>query len=431
MADRALQKQLEGLFSGLSDLDKSTDLPAVVVDKKWAISRYRLELLFSDSSEMAEIAETAVVSPSAPASDVEIEEKPQQPPDQILSHTVSRPSPSPTNVINVRPGTHAAASLAEEGRLLQLLKSGEVGDRCLAVQHLAESEGAWAIDGLLQAVADSEQKVVGLALIALLQKDTVVKQRLLTLAQQSLPSLLHQGSQVYLSYLLGQPFVYIPLGDFIMGSDPTLDVLADQNEQPRHTLQLAGYWMARYPVTIANFRAFVNKTDYEPRGASYRQELDNHPVVDVTWYDALAYCTWLSEQAGLPVTLPSEAEWEKAARGIDGRRYPWGNEEPVARLCNFEQATPVGNYSPQGDSPYGCADMAGNVWEWTRSVYRPYPYNPQDGRENFEDDQVRVIRGLTFNNAEKFTRCAFRYKLAPALHLGHLGFRVVVSPGCL
>ena len=88
----------------------------------------------------------------------------------------------------------------------------------------------------------------------------------------------------------------------------------------------------------------------------------------------------------------------------------------------------VGYYSPQGDSPYGLADMAGNAWEWTRSAYRPYPYNPGDGREELEGDQARVVRGLTFNNPLPLTRCSYRYRLQPQLRLPSLGFRVAVCP---
>jgi formylglycine-generating enzyme required for sulfatase activity len=153
----------------------------------------------------------------------------------------------------------------------------------------------------------------------------------------------------------------------------------------------------------------------------------------VSWRDALAYCRWLSERTGLPVTLPSEAEWEKAARGTDGRIYPWGDEDPTAELCNFSgnvgDTTPVGNYSPEGDSPYECADMAGNVWEWTRSLWgENYPYDPADGRENLEASGSRVVRGGAFGYTEYHVRCAYRNGDAPYLRSGPYGFRVVVSP---
>jgi formylglycine-generating enzyme required for sulfatase activity len=122
--------------------------------------------------------------------------------------------------------------------------------------------------------------------------------------------------------------------------------------------------------------------------------------VYVTWHDAMAYCRWLARVTGRAYRLPSEAEWEKAARGTDGRIWPWGNKWDSKR-CNSREGgpgntTPVGQYSPQGDSPYGCVDMAGNVWEWTLSLLKDYPYDPKDGREDAQAEGRRRLRGGAF-----------------------------------
>ena len=145
----------------------------------------------------------------------------------------------------------------------------------------------------------------------------------------------------------------------------------------------------------------------------------------------MAYCRWLSEVTGMPYRLPSEAEWEKASRGKDGRIYPWGNEWDKSR-CNSEEAyrggtTPVGAY-PQGVSPYGLWDMAGNVREWTRSLPYVYPYDPRDGREDEDAKGGRVLRGGSFGDSRRLVRCTFRGAFVfRKLLRGYNGFRVVVS----
>lgn len=205
---------------------------------------------------------------------------------------------------------------------------------------------------------------------------------------------------------------------------------------------LPGYWIGKYPVTVAQFREFA--ADYRWADRESLQGPDNHPMANVTWRHARDYCRWLAQITGLPVTLPSEAEWEKAARGTDGRLYPWGNELPDARLCNFghnvDRTTPVGQYSTQGDSPFGCADMAGNVWEWTRSLWGKdwgepdytYPYRVGDGREDLEagNEVLRVLRGGSYDRNQDFARCAFRKMSVPNLRDGNWynGFRVCVVP---
>jgi formylglycine-generating enzyme required for sulfatase activity len=222
-----------------------------------------------------------------------------------------------------------------------------------------------------------------------------------------------------------------------MGSDPGKDENACGNEQPQHTLHLPEYYIAKTPVTNAQYAAFVEATGQEPpkhwKGGKPPRGKEDHPVVTVTWHDAMAYCQWLAKVTGKPYRLPSETEWEKAARGTDGRMWPWGDEPPDENRCNSANyvgdTTPVGQYSPGGDSPYGCVDMAGNVWEWTRSVYKDYPYYPEDGREDPKAGGIRVLRGGTFYDLQGVVRCASRARDYPDLWLNGLGFRLVVAPG--
>ena len=237
----------------------------------------------------------------------------------------------------------------------------------------------------------------------------------------------------------------IRAGEFLMGSDPGRDRYAESGEQPQHTLYLSDYYIAKTPVTNAQYVAFVHATDHvmPPHWKSGKppEGKEDHPVVCVSLQDAVAYCNWLSGVTGKAYRLPSEAEWEKGARGTDGRIYPWGNEPPDERRCNFgyrvKRTTPVGHYSPQGDSPYGCADMAGNVWEWTRSLWGEhwrnpdfkYPYDCYDGRENpkASTHALRVLRGGAFDDGDWLVRCAYRRGLDPYSRLRISGFRVVAA----
>jgi formylglycine-generating enzyme required for sulfatase activity len=229
--------------------------------------------------------------------------------------------------------------------------------------------------------------------------------------------------------------VLIPAGEFLMGSDPSVDEDARDEEQPQHTLYLPDYYLAKTPVTNAQYAAFVQVTYHrQPKyweGGKPPKGREDHPVVWVSWHDAVAYCNWLSEVTGRPYRLPSEAEWEKGARGDDGRIYPWGNPWDAER-CNSREGgkddtTPVGAY-PQGASPYGLLDMAGNVWEWTRSAYKDYPYGPDDGRENLEapDTVRRVLRGGAFHLDRRYVRCANRGRDYPYGRDGCYGFQVCV-----
>jgi formylglycine-generating enzyme required for sulfatase activity len=230
--------------------------------------------------------------------------------------------------------------------------------------------------------------------------------------------------------VLGLPMVWIPPGPFWMGSDED-DSMTYDDEKPRHQVTLPGYWIGRYPVTVAQFKTFLKESDYELQDERGLQNPDDVPITYIIWRDALAYCHWLSAHSGLPVALPSEAQWEKAARGPDGHRYPWGDASPTDKLCNFGwnvgRPTPVGRYSPRGDSPYGCADMAGNVREWTSSLYKGYPYDAADGREDLEAEGRRVLRGGSFGVYRSDIRCALRVNFNTVIRYISVGVRLVVS----
>ena len=224
--------------------------------------------------------------------------------------------------------------------------------------------------------------------------------------------------------LLG--FVEIPEGPFIMGSDAAIDTLAYDIErwsgdQPQGIVDVPAFYIGRHEVSVVQFRAFREAASYaaDPRALAGPSL---HPVSSVSWPDALAYSRWLERllrdspatppelrsrlAEGWRVTLPSEAEWEKAARGDDGRIFPWGNELR-ADAANFATGRPA----PVGEAacpecPYGLSDMSGNVWEWTRSPYQPYPYDEADDREGWRARRCGCMRGGSFADPARNVRAA-------------------------
>jgi formylglycine-generating enzyme required for sulfatase activity len=224
--------------------------------------------------------------------------------------------------------------------------------------------------------------------------------------------------------------VRVSAGPFLMGSAAS-DSEADSDEKPQHTVTLGEYYIGKYEVTQAQWAAFVKATGYAS-STKLPVGKEGHPVTQVSWDDAVAFTKWASQASGREVRLPTEAEWEKAARGTDGRVYPWGSEAPDGTRCNFNgnvgDTTPVGKYSSRGDSPYGAVDMCGNVWEWTSSLYKGYPYSATDGREDAASREPRVLRGGSFVNYARNVRSANRYNINPNYRYDDSGFRVVASP---
>jgi formylglycine-generating enzyme required for sulfatase activity len=266
--------------------------------------------------------------------------------------------------------------------------------------------------------------------------------------------------------------VTIPAGPFIMGVDGAqIDSLArafDQarswrdkgffvREQPPHTVTLDPYLIGRYPVTVVQYRAFVEANGYHSRrywtgaGWAWREAVgrtqpdhwdddrwtgdDPLPVVGVSWYEAHAYGRWLAWVTGQGYRLPTEAEWEKAARGTTDSRggclWPWGDRFEVdscnTRASGLGRTLPVGRHSPAGDSPYGCADMVGNVSEWTATRFLPYPYDGADGRDDSAGEGERVTRGGSWHSPVLRARTVSRGMNDPFFSDSDLGFRLACT----
>jgi formylglycine-generating enzyme required for sulfatase activity/tRNA A-37 threonylcarbamoyl transferase component Bud32 len=234
----------------------------------------------------------------------------------------------------------------------------------------------------------------------------------------------------------GMTLVYIPAGEFLMGSLDS-DPDATDAEKPQHTVYLDAYWVDRTEITNAQYALCVAAGKCQPpwtttsktRTSYYGDaQFDDFPVTYLGQDQATAYCSWAGRR------LPTEAEWEKAARGTDGRLYPWGNQDPTCQLVNYNRCvgdtSPVGSY-PTGDSPYGVVDMAGNVWEWVHDIYSGAYYlsqpasNPLGPATSESSTPYRVLRGGFWSFGSKYVRAAFRTR---GMHLydindGYYGFR--------
>ena len=270
------------------------------------------------------------------------------------------------------------------------------------------------------------------------------------------------AGSVRVSEVDGMEQVFVPAGEFTIGwqgTDATTEVLPGPfPDFLEHTVYLDSYWIDKAPVSNGQYQRCVQagacrpcgQNNIPPQGVNYftESEYANYPVVNVSWYMARDYCEWAGRR------LLTEAEWEKAARGTDGRKYPWGNEpytEDKANICdkhcppsvrgtianpNFDDGypgpSPVGNY-PAGASPYGALDMAGNVWEWTSTAAEFYPYDANDGREALYDAPdgekwpERILRGGPWNNGLIYQRSSFRYRAVAIYWNMNMGFRCASS----
>jgi formylglycine-generating enzyme required for sulfatase activity len=239
--------------------------------------------------------------------------------------------------------------------------------------------------------------------------------------------------------------VYVPAGDFLMGSqqdDPGMDV----DELPQHSVYLDPFWIDQVEVTNAMFVEFLNEMGNQLEGRlpwldavdedvqifqvdgiwKPLNSLQDYPVVEVTWFGASAYCHWAGKR------LPTEAEWEKAARGAQARTYPWGEDIDCQHAnyanCGRQKAVPVGSL-PEGVSPYGALEMAANLWEWVSDWYAPdyYANSPVDNPVGPENGQFRVLRGGSFGHDWKHARSANRRNNAPTNSQHDYGFRCAMS----
>jgi iron(II)-dependent oxidoreductase len=235
-----------------------------------------------------------------------------------------------------------------------------------------------------------------------------------------------------------QDMIRIPAGPFKMGSNDGRD-----DERPEHIVTLAAFEIDRLQVTNAEFAIFLERHGTTNKNGQRYFDWDdsdarihrvegvwradkgflNHPVVEASWAGALAYCQSLGKR------LPNEAEWEKAARGTDARRYPWGDAMPTAELArfasNWNETVAVTTHAAH-PSPYGVIGMAGNAWHWVSSAYRPYPYRDDDGREDIAPGPVRATRGGGHDSSAEALRTTERGRtLSRAPVAGHhnIGFR--------
>lgn len=308
----------------------------------------------------------------------------------------------------------------DEGKFLDLYKKDEEPVDVSDIKELEPGAIPKLIQGEKQIEPDHLSKSQGLELLGVNEK----------------------GFKEYRNSKDGSIMVLVPGGEFVMGSDD-----GEEDERPEHCVFLDSYYIGKYPVTVSQYNEFCEKTDCEMPEEPPWGWIDDHPIVNVSWDDAVAYCEWAA------LRLPTEAEWEKAARGVDKRRYPWGDKTPDENCANFGgfqktklapipivpsyvtlgkfeggMTTAVDQY-PNGISPYGIMDMSGNVWEWVNDWYskRSYKDSLKDNPKGVVRGRNRVIRGGSSDDGIEDLRTSTRHKCNPEKYFSNLGFRVSLS----
>ncbi|MBE2269009.1 MAG: SUMF1/EgtB/PvdO family nonheme iron enzyme, partial [Anaerolinea sp.] len=254
--------------------------------------------------------------------------------------------------------------------------------------------------------------------------------------EQARPSLIKRSENEIVLTLASDVemiFMRVPAGKFLMGNTQKGFFSPPSDELPQHAVELDEYYVGKYPVTTGQFSTFLLATDYEWKASPTLSKNVTHPITHVNWHDAIAFCHWVGEMNAVRVRLPTEAEWEKAARGIDARMFSWGNGLPDRAHCNFGRnekgTTSVGKYSPSGDSPYGCADLIGNVLEWIADWYDGtyYTHSPTKNPTGPTNGKYRVLRGGGWYSAISELQVVRRNKEIPAYYSDYIGFRCALT----
>jgi formylglycine-generating enzyme required for sulfatase activity len=347
-------------------------------------------------------------------------------------------------------GAHPELSSGAAGRLVEVL----LERKSLDYAHLA----ARCAQDMTDKLPGAQRKKLQDWLIAVMESDTrPAKERVQAGDALALAGDPRPGVGLRPDGLPDIAWCQVPAGSFVMGSRDDSLVLSGK-ETPQREVELPAFRIGLYPVTNAQYAAFVRDGGYTEKwrkcwtnaGWDWKGDrsgpetfggvldLPNHPVVGVSWYEAAAFCNWLTGRlraagelaSNKAVTLPSEPQWEKAARGMDARIYPWG-DEPDPKRANYDD-TGIGTTSavgcfPGGASPYGALDMSGNMWEWCRTKwqesYQDYEGDDLKGPANdLEGDAPRVLRGGAFGSDDRLVRCACRHRSYPDLGVGAAGF---------